>query len=400
MGACAEGASLPAKPHIFAAVSQEAASSRVRNRLGGPAREFGPIQGFEARYHAFERESAFHVHSGGATQSERERRTTNQVENDRSQGIGVIRRHEDAVEAGLDEFRYAADSCGHNRRPSRHRFEHTIGRRLGPRREHEISDERNNAATSRRSPRNRTLRASPPARTCSSTFGEAVHRRRTGTRLQAGRARRAAQPRAACRVPSGAEVGHSDDAPQRADRTRTHAEHGAVHAVAYRLDLPVGHTLPFQLPGCCSRVGHDNVCGAVREALPGQVSSGFVWRDQFATAADANRHPCDGCAREAKHVRIELARLDDAEIEATAPGRKGHQLTHRPDPGKTIDRERGDRRRTFLDQWRQRSASMEAANVHFELSWIEPSNQLDHLTFRSADVEAGQEDRDRDGAAW
>ena len=107
-----------------------------------------------------------------------------------------------------------------------------------------------------------------------------------------------------------------------------------------------------------------------------------------------HRTPARAAAGQAEDVRVELAGVNDAGVDAPAPPRERQHLPHAWRPAEAANRERRDRGDAVRDERFEGPPPMEARDVDFELRPVEPTHQLDHLTLGSADVETGQQESD------
>jgi hypothetical protein len=125
----------------------------------------------------------------------------------------------------------------------------------------------------------------------------------------------------------------------------------------------------------------------ISQPLPGQLLARLVTGEDLPAVADTHRHAGQRRAGQAEDVAVEVAGVDDRRPDRPAPPREGDELTDRRGVGEAADGELANRdpRRNLIHE---AATFVEAGEVRPEARRIEARRELDHLPFRSADVEA------------
>ena len=96
------------------------------------------IEILERRDHPFERVALLHLFARRTPdRSARGRVSRSSDSKRRRERLRIVGRHEQAGAAVVDQIEQAADAAGDDRQARRHRFDRAVGKRLGPRRQHE-----------------------------------------------------------------------------------------------------------------------------------------------------------------------------------------------------------------------------------------------------------------------
>ena len=98
-----------------------------------------------------------------------------------------------------------------------------------------------------------------------------------------------------------------------------------------------------ELRGGGRRVGDHGMGRRVGQPLTGKLTARLVRRDELAPVADADVDAGERRRRQAKDVRVELARVHDARVDAAAPPGERQPLLHRGGTAEPAMRERRDR---------------------------------------------------------
>ncbi len=301
--------------------------------------------------------------------------------------FGVVRRHQPAVDPGADDLGDAADVGGDDRQRGGHRLDERVGERLGSRRQHEqivlrqhgahiasLAEELDAVAEAERA-RERLERAAARA---------VADEREAGVGVALEDPRRGGEERV---VPLfGAQVGDHHDTPNRA-ALRHWGKAPDVETVRDQMEPGRRNPLQRELVARGAGVGDDRVRQPIGQALPGQLRARLVAGEDLAAVADAYRHAGQRRARQPEDVAVEIARVDERRADGAAPRRERDELPDGCRVAEAAHRELADRdpRRNLVQET---APLVEAGEVRAEARRIEARRELDHLPFRSADVEA------------
>ena len=125
----------------------------------------------------------------------------------------------------------------------------------------------------------------------------------------------------------------------------------------------------------------------VGEMLRAILRRGSLRNVQIAAAAEPHRNAGDCGGRQREHVRVEVAGMHDGYVTAPAPCGETYCLSRRGRTDQAAQWKFGDRHGRS-DLVMQGARATQAGDVHVEVVGVETTDELAHLSFCAARMEA------------